>query len=618
MTIMMLKYLITRNQNNPKCPFIVLMSATFDPQSFLDYFNVPMDTNFIWCTGETAGFDEIWDWNQGRTVNNFPQSAAVVVERIVTENPDDDPSQADILIFMPGKSEFMQTAQWLEKLNKQLAEAGKKVMSILQIDATAVQNRNRDYHWTMYVPVSEHTVIIGGKKYTPSRRVIICTNVAETGLTLDNLKYVIDGGFNREIEFNPVYGIRGLITKPAPKSRIRQRRGRAGRKFRGVFYPLYPRHIYDMLPDLQLPQILIEDISVIMLNIINEQLRAKSLGGDHDPQFSPQDIDMIDDPTPDSTSACMEKLYSLGFIAPNAPKWSPDTAEIIAGEPGSKSRFGLTKIGAIARNFSMIKPECIRMILGAYVWRCSVLDMITIAAYITLDAKSFLGRPAEDTASNIPPPKVHINWISVYKMGLPGHFPSANMLYKMRLLLADDFINGIVLFSAIKRVIEGSDSNAIIGLQKWCRQNDISYRACLEFIRVRDDIIEQMLLMGMEIFDQEEQSIANTTEDSFMDIVTRVKYCIYEGFRNNMIVRQGAVYRTLMGLEIPPPKLFQENEEKIAEQNQYGFILSVLPTYILYNELGLKYNRKTSMFEVTIDRICALDGFVSIDKSFTN
>jgi HrpA-like RNA helicase len=139
MTIYMLKNLLLRNENNINCPFVVLMSATFEPQSFIDYFNLSLNDNFIWCRGETAGFDEMWNWNEGRTVNNYPQSAATVVEKIVTENPDDDPQRADILIFMPGKAEFIDTEQWLNKLNAKLAEQNKKVFSLVQIDSQAVQ-----------------------------------------------------------------------------------------------------------------------------------------------------------------------------------------------------------------------------------------------------------------------------------------------------------------------------------------------------------------------------------------------------------------------------------------------------------------------------------------------
>ena len=617
MTIYMLKNFLLRNVNKESCPFVVLMSATFDPDSFLRYFNVQLLTNYIWCRGATAHIEEMWDWNQDRTVNNYTQSASAVVEKIVNENPDDDISKSDILIFMPGKAEFKQVSTWLEQLNKKLASEDKKVFSILQIDGEAIQMQNLDYKKLTVIPTIEHEVVISGKKYVPNRRVVISTNVAETGLTLENLKYVIDSGFNREIEFNPVFGIRGLITKPAPQSRIRQRRGRVGRKFPGVFYPLYTKYIHEKLPELQFPTILIDDISPIMVNIINEQLKVKQLSGDRDPEFLIQDIDMIDVPTSDAIALTIEKLYSVGFVSPISPKWDVDIANIITEE--DKPKFGLTKLGAIASVFNMLSPENVRMILAAYSWGCSIFDIITIAAYVRIGPRSFIAAAVMEPGDTSPPPKVTINWAAVYKAGLPGFVSGTGLLYKMRLLIADDFINGLILFNAVKYIIRSSETkNAINSLQDWCAHHYISYREVLNLIRGRDEIIEQMLTAGMELFEQQSDSILNSTAENFIDIISRIKHCIYDGYRCNVLIRTGNKYHTTNNLEVMKPMLFHENEQKMAEQSEYGFAMTALPTYLLYRELSLKYNRKTSMYDVITDCVSTMDSFVSIDPELTN
>jgi HrpA-like RNA helicase len=595
MTIYMLKNLLLRHANNPDCPFVVLMSATFDPVPLLAYFGLNVLTNFVWCTGETAGFDEIWDWNEGRTVNNYPSAAASVVERIVSENPDDEPARADILIFMPGKAEFVETVRWLRKLNEKYAAAGTKVMSILQIESIAVQTRNIDFMNTMYVPVSEHNVVINGKKHTAGRRVIISTNVAETGLTLDNLKYVIDAGYNREIEFNPVYGVRGLITKPAPESRIRQRKGRAGRKFRGVFYPLYPKYIYDRLQKVQYPQILIEDVSTIMLQIIAEQLKVKKLRG-QEVKFLTSDIDMVDVPTPDALSTCLEKLYTIGLI----------------------THDNLTELGKLASGMGL-PPESARMILAAYTWDCSVLDIITIAAYLSMDPKSFIKSQSNNDDPDAPPPKIDIDWTAVYKYGMPGWISSQHILYKTRLLLADEFLHGIIIFNAIRRVIgAATPKDSLNVLRDWCDQVNLNVRACLDLIRARDDIIEQLLLLNMEIFAQEDAALIKSTQDDMMTTITKIKHCIYDGYRNNIILRNGTIYTTTQGLPVAAPKLFREDEKKQAEKSNYGFVATVLPEVMLYKELSMKYNRKTGIYDITPTCISTMDGFVSVDLDFAS
>jgi len=616
MTIYMLKNFLMRNAHKVDCPFVSLMSATFDPDSFLAYFNITAATNFIWCRGEAAGFDKMWEWNENRTVNDYPRAAATVVEKIVTENPDEGPFRADILIFMPGSVEISTTADWLRRINKKLAEEGKNVFLILRIDGDAVNTENNDYKNLTYVPIDQSVVKMGDKIYKPNRRVIISTVVAETGLTLYDLKYVVDCGYNREIEFNPILGIRGLLTKPAPKSRVAQRMGRAGRKFRGVFYPLYPEYIYNMLPDLQFPQILVEDISPIILDIINEQLKVKYLAMSPNLEFSCEDIDMIDAPTPDALAYAIEKVYTLGYIGPVSVPWRPLFEGML--EAPEEPKFGLTKLGVLAFPLN-IPPQLSRMIIAAYYWECSVLDMITIAAYTILGGgDSFTQKPpaTEDGKQQM---KKSISWGTVYKDGLPGFVLSTRMLYKMRLLICDEFINGLILFNAVKLIINSSASkNILTALSSWCSTNNISYKLILEFIRTRDEIIEQFLTSKFNVFIHEDMSLLNSKQDNFMDIITRLKYCIYDGFKLNIAFNDGGVYRTQNGIELLKPKLFVEDEIAMTERAAFGFIMNTPPAAFIYKELSLKYNHKTSIYEIKANQISVLDGFVNWDVDVIN
>ena len=673
MTIYMLKNLLLRNQGNPLCPFVVLMSATFDPQSFLDYFSVRAEDNFIWCRGATARIDEMWDWNKGKSVHNFMQAAVTVCEKILTENPDDPSETADILIFMPGAAELGEVARGLAALNKKLAEAGKKVFSPLQVESRAVQEQNLDYKRLIYIPIEQQIQRIGGKGYVPTRRIVSSTNVAETGLTLDNLKYVIDCGYNREMEFNPQIGVRGLLTKPAPQSRIRQRRGRVGRKFPGVFYPLYPKAIHDSLPVLQFPQILIEDVSPILLDVIYEQLKVKFTGRVK-AEFIVEDIDMIDVPSPDALGSSLEKMYSLGFLSPITPEFKPDLAEFVAEQPRANICFGLTRLGAVARLFSGFSVENTRMFMAAYNYGCSVMDIITIIAYTTVESKQFVAAvplpQVEDADTDTTPSRVQpppLGWAAVYKAGFPGFLTAPLLLYKLRLLVCCEFIDGIALFNAVKGVVNAATTGRIFpALSEWCRQHNVSYPAVMNFIRVRDELIEQLLTCGLEIFSQESMSVVNSSAETFMDIITRIKYCIYDGYRNNIIIREGEylplappevtggkskkhghaqsslspnipstpptspaspaspapptvnkpvgppppTYRTLMGAKVMTPKIFREDEKQTAIKGQYGDVAVRLPRVMVYGALSMKFNRKTDSYDLIAGRVSSMDGFI--------
>ena len=612
MAIYMLKNLLLRNKHKPECPFVVLMSATFDPQSFIDYFKVPLVSNFIWCRGEAAGFDEMWDWNEGRTMSNYMRSASDVVELICTKGLSDGVN-GDILIFLPGKAEFVETADLLKKLNVKLFDKGLNAFSLLQIDGPAVAVDSIDVRM-LEAKLSEQPVTINGKVITPTRRVILSTVVAETGLTLSHLKYVIDSGYNRETEFNPLYGITALVTKPAPQSRIRQRKGRAGRKFRGVFYPLYPLEIYNQLPEIQLPQILIQDISGIMLAIISEQLKVKKYNNEDG--FSVTDIDMVDIPSPGALDYAIGKLYTLGYISPIAPAYNADVTGVVGIEMialsndiiDNKGKFGITRLGQAAHMLSL-PPEHSRMILASYSWDAHTIDIITIAAYLTIPARTFIRR-ADPTPNGSIPPKININWLAVYSIGLPEYF-TLRGLYKTRLVVADDFIDGLILFNAIKHVMTANVND----LKKWCTNNNIALVAVIEFINAREGIIEQMLATGFDIFRGHNVQLIHAAQDEFMTVVTKIKHCIYDGFRNNVLTLHDNIY-TIAGTRVLKPKIFQETVEIQANDDKYGFVRDLLPSVIVYDDLGLKLNRKTNVFDIIPGRISTMDGFVSIDPDF--
>lgn len=72
-------------------------------------------------------------------------------------------------------------------------------------------------------------------KKTPegSRKVIFCTNIAETSLTVDGVAYVVDTGLVKQKQHNPETGMEALMVVPISKVQAQQRTGRAGRTMEG-------------------------------------------------------------------------------------------------------------------------------------------------------------------------------------------------------------------------------------------------------------------------------------------------------------------------------------------------------------------------------------------------
>ena len=77
------------------------------------------------------------------------------------------------------------------------------------------------------------------------RKCVVSTNVAETSLTVDGVKYVIDGGFHKCKVYNGKIGMDALQLTPIAKSSANQRSGRAGRTGPGTCYRLYTKQQYD-------------------------------------------------------------------------------------------------------------------------------------------------------------------------------------------------------------------------------------------------------------------------------------------------------------------------------------------------------------------------------------
>lgn len=619
-TIYMLKNMINRVKDKTECPFVVLMSATFDPDPLLEYFKVPKLTNFIWCGGATARIDEMWEYIEKSSARTYIEAAAQCTEHICREGVNDIPDKGDILIFLPGGGEMTKVAALLNKVNKKLANESLGVMSILKIDSGAVNSYSEDMKKLIDIPLADQLVYIDGKEYSPKRRLIMSTNVAETGLTLDGLKYVIDAGFNRETEYNPIYGTTALLTKPAPRSRIRQRRGRSGRKFPGVFYPLYTNKQHDSLPLLQYPQILTNDIGTIMLDIIKEQIKVKKMNN-LPPVFRIKDIDMIDQPTPDALTDAMSRLHSLGFISIHSMELDFDEVRNSSLErtkldkPYTQYAFGLTPMGVIATAFGSMQPETIRMLLAGYAWNVALIDLIPIVIYLQLEGEKGVNGVSpewkKDNPNKIAP---GVNWRTVYGASLSGFLSEESLLYKVRLLVGDNFIDGLFLMNAIIQIISKPELFAsITSLKNWCEANFISYETCVKMLQKRDEFIEQLMSEGFNIYEGDQ--LSKISPDYFMDHIVKLKHCIYDGYRNNIITLKGADYYA-KGIKIKTPILFREDEKNQKESKKYNFVVDTLPKTLVYSGLGLKLNKKTNMFIASAKMISVLDGFIAIDEMF--
>ena len=151
-----------------------------------------------------------------------------------------------VLAFLPGQGEIHRTAQ---RLGDRLRDPAVDVVPLYGALDKAVQDR------AIEPP-------------PPGRRkVVLATSVAETSLTIEGVRVVIDGGLSRVPRFEPSSGLTRLATVRVSRSSAEQRRGRAGRTQPGVCYRLWDEEQTRGLVPHQRPEILEADLTAFALDL---------------------------------------------------------------------------------------------------------------------------------------------------------------------------------------------------------------------------------------------------------------------------------------------------------------------------------------------------------------
>jgi HrpA-like RNA helicase len=100
------------------------------------------------------------------------------------------------------------------------------------------------------------------------RKCILSTNIAETSVTIDGLRFIIDSGKVKEISFDPKYKMQRLQEFWISRASAEQRKGRAGRTGPGVCFRLYSNEDYNSFNEFTTPEIKRVPLSCLLLQMI--------------------------------------------------------------------------------------------------------------------------------------------------------------------------------------------------------------------------------------------------------------------------------------------------------------------------------------------------------------
>lgn len=184
------------------------------------------------------------------------------------------------------------------------------------------------------------------------QRVILSTNVAETALTVPNIRYVIDIGFARIARYNHKARISRLPIEAISQAAANQRRGRCGRIGDGVCIRLYSEDDFLARPEFSEPEILRSNLAQVIL-----QMSALKLG-------AVQDFDFIT--KPDS------RLIKDGYQ--------------LLGELGALDKNTLTPIGRQMARLP-IDPRLARILIAAKSYDCMDEALVIVAALAVADVR---------------------------------------------------------------------------------------------------------------------------------------------------------------------------------------------------------------------------------------
>lgn len=211
---------------------MVIMSATIDTDYICSSLNAPL------VESQGRMYDVEIQHGEEATVYDCASQMASAIMKAHREH------KGDILAFLPGQAEIMRCR---EILGDSLGST-----SVLPL-------------YGMLTPQQQRRAIMPSNE--GERKLVLATSIAETSLTIEGVRVVVDSGFCRRMVFDPRSGLSHLDTVRISMDMARQRTGRAGRVGEGICYRLWSLATEHRMDDCRKPEIVEADLSSVLLDI---------------------------------------------------------------------------------------------------------------------------------------------------------------------------------------------------------------------------------------------------------------------------------------------------------------------------------------------------------------
>jgi ATP-dependent helicase HrpB len=223
-----------------------------------------------------------------RDERSLTEQAADAVEAIVNGG-----EPGDILVFMPGMAEINATLRALGAAH-------------LHEPLTLVPLHGD-------LPPEEQDRAFAP---SPRRKVVVATNVAETSVTIDGIRHVVDSGEARVARYDAERGIGTLALEPISRASADQRKGRAGRTAPGTCHRLWTESGHLNRPERNTPEIQRSDLAEVVLLLHSLGIRRAA------------EFDWLDRPDPQAVERAEQLLLTLGALQPGRAAGAEDATRV--------------------------------------------------------------------------------------------------------------------------------------------------------------------------------------------------------------------------------------------------------------------------------------------------
>jgi len=256
---------------------VIITSATIDSERFAEYFGTSDGpAPVIEVSGRMYPVEQRYDASMIMDGTPMPEAASYAAAQLMIEG------HGDVLVFMPGEREIRQTAHELNKLDYLPHN-----VEILPL-------------YARLSPQEQQRVFKTGR--TGGSRIVIATNVAETSITVPNIRSVVDPGVARLKRYNARTKLHGLQVEPVSQASANQRAGRCGRIASGVCLRLYEQNDYEGRDEFTQPELLRSNLASVILQMIDLGLGE------------PNEFPFLDPPDSRQWRDGYETLHELGAI----------------------------------------------------------------------------------------------------------------------------------------------------------------------------------------------------------------------------------------------------------------------------------------------------------------